>query len=45
VIKKDSKRSSITLNIPPRAKYMKLSDMYTLKNVKDALVLNPYSNR
>lgn len=41
VIKKDRKRTTITLHIPARAKYMKLSDMYTLKNVKDALVLNP----
>lgn len=45
VTQKDSKRSSITLNIPQRAKYMKLSDMYTLKNVKDELVLNPDSSR
>lgn len=41
VIKKDRKRTTITLHVPPRAKYMKLSDLYTLKNVKDALVLDP----
>ena len=45
VIKKDEIRSKIVLNIPKRAKYMKISDLYTLKNVKDELVLTSYGRR
>jgi len=45
VIKKDEKRSKIVLNIPKRAKYMKISDLYTLKNVKNGLLLTPYGRR
>jgi hypothetical protein len=45
VTKEDSRRSQITLAIPKRAKYMKISDLYTLKNVKDELSLSPYGRR
>ena len=45
VIKKDEKRSKIVLNIPKRAKYIKISDLYTLKNVKDELVVTSYGQR
>ena len=45
VIKKDEKRSKIVLNIPKRAKYIKISDLYTLKNVKDELVVTSYGRR
>jgi biopolymer transport protein ExbD len=45
VIKEKHKRRSITLEIPPRAKYIKISDLYTLKNVKDELVLMPIGTR
>ena len=45
VIKKDEKRLKILLHIPKRATYMKISDMYTLKNVKDELVLTSYGRR
>jgi len=45
VIKKDSKTKNISLDIPRYAKYIKISDLYTLKNIKDALVLNPIGYR
>ena len=45
VIKEDHRRGSILLNIPKRAKYIKISDLYTLKNVKDELVLSPIGTR
>jgi hypothetical protein len=45
VIKEDEKRRSIRLDIPKRAKYIKISDLYTLKNVKDELVLMPMGTR
>jgi hypothetical protein len=45
VIQEDKKHSSLRLQIPAQAKYIKISDMYTLKNVKDALVLTPKGTR
>ncbi|MFA6195900.1 MAG: hypothetical protein WC656_04575 [Sulfurimonas sp.] len=41
VIKKDEKTNSIVLEIPKLAKYVKISDLYTLKNIKDNLLLLP----
>jgi len=41
VIKKDEKTRSLSLVIPKCAKYIKISDIYTLKNVKDNLTLKP----
>ena len=41
VIKRDEKHSSINLKIPKCAKYIKISDIYTLKNIKDNLTLYP----
>ncbi len=41
VLKKDKIYRKINLNIPSNAKYMKISDLYTLKNVRDALTLIP----
>lgn len=41
VIKKDEKQDRILLEIPKRAKYIKVSDIYTLKNIKDELTLYP----
>jgi hypothetical protein len=41
VIRKDTIYSEILLNIPQNAKYIKISDLYTLKNVRDALSLFP----
>ena len=45
VIKKDTKHNKIILNIPKDAQYIKISDLYTLKNIRDSLVLTPSSSR
>ena len=45
VTKRDTKRSFMKLSIPSQAKYIKISDMYTLKNVKDALILTSKGKR
>ena len=45
VIKEDKKSSRILLDIPKEAQYMKIADLYTLKNVKDELILSPYGTR
>ena len=45
VIKQNSKTRTLSLQIPKCAKYIKISDMYTLKNVKDDLVLKPSGTR
>lgn len=45
VVKKDKKTRSILLLMPKGAKYIKISDMYTLKNVKDNLTLMPSGSR
>lgn len=41
VIKLDTKKTNITLDINSDAHYMKITDIYTLKNIKDDLVLMP----
>ena len=45
VISKDTKRTKIILNMPRCASYIKISDIYTLKNVKDALILKPTGSK
>lgn len=45
VIKKDKKTRTLFLVMPKNAKYIKISDMYTLKNVRDNLVLVPTGSR
>lgn len=45
VIKQNKKYSHINLDIPKGAKYIKISDLYTLKNIKDELVLAPSGRR
>lgn len=45
VVKKDTRRSMITLKIPQNAKYIKISDIYTLKNIKDSLYLTPIGEK
>lgn len=45
VIKKDKRTRTLFLAIPNNAKYIKIADMYTLKNVKDSLVLEPSGSR
>lgn len=39
--KRDRVTKSLHIEIPSNAKYMKISDIYTLKNVKDLLTLSP----
>jgi len=41
VIKLDTKKTNITLDINSDVSYIKISDIYTLKNIKDDLVLLP----
>jgi len=45
VQKVDEKRNLMTLEIPTRAKYLKISDMYTMKNVKDFLLVSSSGKR
>ena len=45
VIKRDKKRKNITLNMKENTYYLKISDIYTLKNIKDSLVLTPMGQR
>ena len=45
VIKNDEKMSKISLEMPKGAKYIKISDIYTLKNIKDELTLYPSGTR
>lgn len=44
-IKSDQETNYINLEIPKNAKYIKISDLYMLKNVKDALTLTPYGSK
>lgn len=41
VMKMDTKKTNITLEISKETHYIKISDIYTLKNIKDDLVLTP----
>jgi len=45
VIKIDEKRSHITLNMRENTHYIKISDIYSLKNIKDDLVLKPTAKK
>ncbi len=45
VIKKDKITRTLFLVMPNNAKYIKIADMYTLKNVRDKLVLEPSGSR
>lgn len=45
VIKRDKKRNSIILNMKENTHYLKISDIYTLKNIKDSLILTPMGTR
>jgi len=45
IIKRDRIYRNILLNIPKNAVYMKISDLYTLKNVRDQLLLIPQGER
>jgi len=45
VIKKDKVFYKLKLNIPQNAKYIKISDLYTLKNVRESLLLFPRGSK
>ncbi|MDY0116243.1 MAG: hypothetical protein RBR59_01545 [Sulfurimonadaceae bacterium] len=45
VVKEERQRKTITLEIPKCTKYIKISDTYTIKNIRDGLVLIPVSSR
>ncbi len=45
VIQRDKKSYDITLVIPKNAKYIKIADMYTMKNIKSELILKPIGSR
>jgi len=45
VLKEDKITKKIVLDIPTNAKYVKISDLYTLKNVKDELHLYPSGSK
>lgn len=45
IIKENEIHRTISLEIPKNAKYMKISDVYTLKNVKDELLLLPQGSK
>jgi len=45
VIKRDKRIKKITLHIPEFTKYIKVSDIYTLKNLKEDLTLYPKMKR
>jgi len=45
VIKKDSRTRHLSLKIPEGANYIKISDIYTLKNIKNFLILSPKGSR
>ena len=41
VLKRDKKTRRVSIKVPKFATYIKISDIYTLKNLKDELILNP----
>lgn len=45
VVKQDEKKRKMHFEIEDGVHYIKISDIYTLKNIKDPLVLNPSGNR
>ena len=45
VLKKDKIRYKINLNIPQNAKYMKIADLYSMKNIRDELHLSPSGSK
>ncbi|WP_373003028.1 hypothetical protein [Sulfurimonas sp.] len=45
VLKKDTKRRDILLELKDNVHYIKISDIYTLKNIRDDLILTPLGSR
>ncbi len=45
VIERDKRSYDITVVIPKNARYIKIADIYTMKNIKDSLELHPVGSR
>ncbi len=45
VVKRDGRKRNITLDFQDNTHYIKISDIYTLKNIRDDLVLSPMGAR
>jgi hypothetical protein len=45
VVKIDKRRKKVTLNLNDNTHYVKISDIYTLKNIRDDLLLSPIGTR
>lgn len=45
VIERDKRSYDITVVIPKNARYIKIADIYTMKNIKDSLELHPIGSR
>jgi hypothetical protein len=45
VIRRDKKSYDITVAIPKDATYIKIADIYTMKNIKDSIELHPVGSR
>jgi len=45
VLKKDTRRRNVLLNLKDNVHYIKISDIYTLKNIRDDLILTPVGSR
>ena len=44
-LQRDKRSYDITLSIPKNAKYIKIADIYTMKNIKGSLELHPVGSR
>jgi len=45
VIERDKRSYDITLAVPKNARYIKIADLYTMKNIKSSLELHPVGSR
>ena len=45
VVERDKRSFDLTFPIPKKAKYIKIADLYTMKNIKDSLSLHPVGSR
>ncbi len=45
VVERDKRSYDVTFAIPKNARYIKIADIYTMKNIKDSLELHPFGAR
>ena len=45
VVQRDKRMYDVTVRIPKNGKYIKIADIYTMKNIKDTMVLKPIGER